>query len=255
MVAQSKGRVQTSPPADDDVQSLAEEFADRSAQDLIRWALETYGQGVAVSTSFQAEGMAILDMAHRIDPSVRVFTVDTGRLPKETYELIDRVRDHYGILVEVLYPDATELSQMVSKHGLNPFYESVSLRLLCCQSRKVNPMAHALKDMDAWISGLRRTQSESRAKTSKIELDRAHEGTIKINPLADWSHDQVWDYVKANDVPYNELYDKGYTSIGCEPCTRAILPNEDLRAGRWWWENGMPKECGIHVGPAWGRTE
>ena len=255
MVVQRDDRVPASPRSDDDVQSLAEEFEDRSAEDTIRWALETFGQRVAISTSFQADSMVILDMAHRIDPSVRALTIDTGRLPKETYELIDRVRDHYGVRVEVLYPDATELSEMVSKHGVNPFYQSVSLRLLCCQIRKVNPLAHALEDMDAWISGLRRGQSESRAKTSKIEMDRTHDGVIKINPLADWSHDQVWDYIRTNDVPYNELYDKGYTSIGCEPCTRAIVPGEDFRAGRWWWEDGMPKECGIHVGPAWGRTE
>ena len=242
------------PPLGVDVPALAAEYETRPAEDVIRWALDTFGTMVATITSFQAEGMAILDMAHRIDPNVRVLTIDTGRLPQETYDLIDRVRDHYGISVGVYYPDQDELAQMVSKQGINPFYRSVSLRLLCCQLRKVDPMNRALKDLDAWISGLRRTQAETRARTAKVEVDPAHGSIIKINPLADWNHDQVWDYIRDNHVPYNELYDKGYTSIGCAPCTRAVKPGEDFRAGRWWWEKGMPKECGIHMGPAWGRT-
>ena len=242
-------------PAVGDVPALAREFEGLSATDVIGWALETYGGRVAISTSFQAESTAILDMAHRIDPHVRVFTIDTGRLPRETYDLIDRVREHYGIKVETFYPDGNELSQLVDVHGVNPFYRSVSLRLLCCQVRKVKPMNEALSDVDAWISGLRRSQSSTRAGTAKLEVDKSHGGVVKVNPVADWSHEQVWEYVRAHDVPYNELYDRGYTSIGCEPCTRAIEPGEDFRAGRWWWENGMPKECGIHLGPAWGRTQ
>jgi len=255
MLTEKKGHTQIVGATVKDIKLLAEEFETKSAEDVIRWALVTYRQQVAISTSLQAEGMVILDMAYRLYPSVRVLTIDTGRLPKETYELVDRVRGRYGIQVEVVYPDHIELSRMVTKHGVNPFYQSVSLRLLCCQIRKVEPMVRSLQNFDAWISGLRRTQSDSRAKISKIEVDKVYENTIKINPLADWSHDQVWDYVRANDVPYNDLYDKGYSSIGCEPCTKAIEPGEDARAGRWWWEKDVPKECGIHVGPAWGRTE
>jgi thioredoxin-dependent adenylylsulfate APS reductase len=254
-MVQQRVRVnQLRPPLAESVRSLASEYEARPAEDVIRWALDTFGPMVAISTSFQAEGMVILDMAHRVDPDVKVFTIDTGRLPQETYELIDRVRDHYGISVQVYYPDHEELSQMVGEHGINPFYRSVSLRLLCCQTRKVNPLNRALKDLDAWMAGLRRSQTETRASAAKIEVDTGHGSIIKVNPLADWSHEQVWEYIRANQVPYNELYDKGYTSIGCAPCTRPIEPGEDFRAGRWWWEEGMPKECGIHMGPAWGRT-
>ena len=254
MVRQKEIAIQPGSPRAEDVPALAAEYETRPAEDVVRWAIESFGSMVAISTSFQAEGTVILDMAHRIDPGVKVFTIDTGRLPQETYDLIDRIRDHYGIKVQVYYPDHQELAGLVGEHGVNPFYRSVSLRLLCCNIRKVEPLNRALKDLDAWISGLRRSQAETRAKAAKIEVDAGHGRVIKVNPLADWSHDQVWDYIKANQLPYNELYDRGYTSIGCAPCTRAIEPGEDLRAGRWWWEKGMPKECGIHVGPAWGRT-
>ncbi len=241
-------------PAAVDVNALTDEYEPRPAEEVIRWALERFGSTVAISTSFQAEGMVILDMAHHIDPNVKVFTIDTGRLPEETYALMDRVREYYGISVGVYYPDNEDLAQMVSEHGVNPFYRSVSLRLLCCNLRKVEPMRHALKDLNAWISGLRRSQDATRATVGKIEVDTSHGGIIKINPLADWSYDQVWEHIRANQVPYNELYDRGYTSIGCAPCTRPTTPGEDFRAGRWWWEKGMPKECGIHLGQAWGRT-
>ena len=241
-------------PEDVDVSVLAAEFEGRSAEAVLRWALERFGSRVAIVTSFQAEGMVILDIAHRIDPGVRVITVDTRKLPQETYDLMDRVSERYGIRTEVFYPDEQAISEMVGKHGANLFYDSVSLRLLCCHNRKVEPLNRALEDVSAWVTGVRRSQSATRTKSAKIEVDAAHGGVLKLNPLADWTHEQVWEYVRANQVPYNALYDKGYTSIGCEPCTRAIKPGEDLRAGRWWWENGMPKECGIHVGPAWGRT-
>ena len=231
-------------------QELAAGLESASAQDVIAKAIESFGDRVALSTSFQVEGMIILDMASRLRSGVRVFTIDTGRLPQETYDLIDTVRDRYGIEVDVYYPDQDELSPFVSKHGVNPFYRSVSLRLSCCEIRKVNPLNRALEGLDAWITGLRRSQNETRAGTAKVELDAAHGDIVKLNPLVDWSYEQVWDYVRANDVPYNKLYDMGYTSIGCAPCTRAVEPGEDLRAGRWWWETGVPKECGVHLDPA-----
>jgi thioredoxin-dependent adenylylsulfate APS reductase len=229
------------------VHVLAARYEARSAEDIIEWTLATFDSRAAICTSFQAEGMVILDMACRINPDVRVFTIDTGRLPKETYELIDRVREHYGIRIEVHYPDSEDLAQMVSKHGINPFYRSVSLRMLCCEIRKINPLNKALSGLDAWVTGLRRSHSDTRVSTGRIETDEAHGGILKVNPLAGWSDQQVWDYIRANDVPYNELYNRGYTSIGCAPCTRAIQPGEEQRAGRWWWENGIPKECGIHL--------
>jgi thioredoxin-dependent adenylylsulfate APS reductase len=230
-------------------EELAAGLESASAQEVIERAIESFDDRLALCTSFQAEGMVILDMATRLHPDVRVFTIDTGRLPQETYDLIDTVRDRYGIEIDVYYPDQDELTPFVGKHGINPFYRSLSLRLLCCEIRKVNPLNRALKGLDAWVTGLRRSQSETRAGAAKVELDAAHEGIVKLNPLVDWSHVQVWEYIRANDVPYNKLYDIGYTSIGCAPCTRPIQPGEDLRAGRWWWESEFPKECGIHLSP------
>jgi len=232
-------------------ESPHEVYEAMSPDAIIEWAVQSFGSKLALVTSFQAEGMVILDMAQRIDPNIRVVTVDTGRLPKETHELIDRVRDHYGCQIEVHFPDAAEVSSLVTTHGANSFYRSVSLRMLCCEARKVTPLNRALGQFDAWISGLRRSQSSSRSGTPKVEIDHAHDHMTKLNPLAEWTYEQVWDYIKANDVPHNALYDQGYTSIGCAPCTRAIEPGEDIRAGRWWWEGAeSPKECGIHVSPA-----
>ncbi len=230
---------------------LASVYERKTADEVVHWALDTFGDRVALCTSFQAEGMVILDIAHRIEPDLKVFTIDTGRLPEETYDLIQRTRDHYGIDIDVHYPDREELSQMVGKHGINLFYQSTSLRLLCCEARKVKPLNRALENLDAWMTGLRRSQTAIREGTRKIEVDSAHGGITKVNPLADWSSEQVWEYIRANDVPYNDLYDRGYTSIGCAPCTRAVEPGEDPRAGRWWWEKGMPKECGLHLSPGW----
>jgi thioredoxin-dependent adenylylsulfate APS reductase len=201
---------------------------------------------LAICTSFQSDGMAILDMAWRIDPNVRIFTVDSGRMHQETYDLIDKVRDKYDMGIEVYYPDAAELAPFVSKHGVNSFYKSVPLRLRCCQIRKVNPLVRVLRDLDAWVTGLRRDQWASRSNIRKVEIDHDHGGLIKINPLADWMDDEVWEYIRANDVPYDALYDQGYTSIGCEPCTRPIPEGGEARSGRWWWEKNAPKECGIH---------
>jgi thioredoxin-dependent adenylylsulfate APS reductase len=231
-----------------EVGELSVEYDDHEPQEVIGWALETFAQDrVAVCTSFQIDGMAILDMAWRINPDVRVFTVDTGRLPQETYELIDRVRERYGIQVEVYSPDARELQALTLRHGANPFYKSVALRLTCCDIRKVRPLVRVLDGLDAWITGLRRDQWATRSNIRKIELDHDHGGIIKVSPLADWTEEEVWDYVRANDVPYNPLYDQGYQSIGCAPCTRPVEPGANARSGRWWWESaGAPKECGMH---------
>ncbi len=222
---------------------------DAPAEEILGWALREFPRDrLALCTSFQLEGMVILDMASRIDPLVQVFTIDTGRLPAETLELIDQVRDRYRLRIEVLHPDARELSAFTSEHGVNPFYRSVYLRLACCDVRKVRPLAARLSTLDAWITGLRRAQSASRGATPAIATDQAHGGILKINPLAAWSLEQVEAYTLTHDLPRNALYARGYTSIGCAPCTRAIVPGEDVRAGRWWWERG-DKECGIHVTP------
>jgi phosphoadenosine phosphosulfate reductase len=237
-----------------DPKELSSQFESLDASGILEWAINAFPRKLGICTSFQSEGLVILDLATKISKNLRVFTIDTGRLPQETLNLIDRIRDKYQIPIEVYFPDSSELNEMATEHGVNPFYNSVSLRLLCCNIRKVIPLNKALKEYDAWITGLRRSQGETRHKTGKVEIDSAHGNIIKINPLADWSYDQVWDYIHTNDIPYNELYDQGYTSIGCAPCTRPVESGEDIRAGRWWWESGMPKECGIHLGSAWTRN-
>ncbi|MBI3304312.1 MAG: phosphoadenylyl-sulfate reductase [Deltaproteobacteria bacterium] len=238
-----------------EIAELALAYEERSPQDVLRWTLERFGSRAALCTSFQADGMAILDMAWRIDPTVRVFTIDTGRLPQETYELLDRVREKYGIEIEVYFPDATQVESIVRRHGINLFYRDEKLRLLCCQARKVLPLRRVLATLDAWVTGLRREQSSTRAAVRKIEADEEHGGLVKVNPLADWTEQQVWDYIRAHDVPYHPFYDQGYTSIGCAPCTRPTTTGEDPRAGRWWWETGVDKECGMHCTIESGRFE
>ena len=216
------------------------------AEEIIAWALDRFGDRLSVSHGGGAEGMVILDMARRIDPSVRVFALDTGRLPQESFDLIQAIRDRYGIAVEVLSPEPAHLQGMVQRHGPNLMYNAVDLRLLCCQVRKVQPLNRYLATLDAWVTGVRREQWASRAEVRKIELDHDHGGIVKVNPLADWTKREVWDYIRANDVPYHALYDQGYTSIGCAPCTRPVPAGEHDRSGRWWWETDAPKECGIH---------
>jgi thioredoxin-dependent adenylylsulfate APS reductase len=177
-----------------------------------------------------------------------VFTIDTGRLPQETHNLIDRVRERYELEVEVYFPDPERVQKMVRTHGMNLFYDSVEKRKLCCGVRKVEPLQRALADLDAWISGLRPEQSVTRAEVTAAEVDLVHDGRIKLNPLAKWTKDDVWAYVRKHAVPVNALHAKGYPSVGCAPCSRAIREGEDERAGRWWWEQPENRECGIHTG-------
>lgn len=223
---------------------------DASAEEVLRWGLETFGDRIAISTSFQVTGMVILDMAACITGGdVKVLTLDTGRLYQETYNLIEKVRRRYGVKVEMLTPDAGELTRMQELHGPNLFYDAVSKRKLCCEIRKVRPLERRLVTLDAWVVGLRRAHGGLRESVETVTLDEEHAGMIKLSPLARWTEQEVWDYVKRNDVPYHELYEKGYPSIGCEPCTRAIQAGESPRAGRWWWETDADKECGIHISP------
>ena len=229
-----------------EIGELAVEFDDKDPQELIDWAVEKFGSKLAIITSFQSEGMALLDMAYKINPDINVVTVDTGRLGEESYAFIDQVREHYGINIGVRFPDSGEVEKLVTSNGANSFYKSVNSRLVCCQIRKVRPLQKALDGFDAWITGLRRDQWASRINIRKIELDHDHGAIVKLSPLADWSEDEVEEYTVLNNVPRHPLYAKGYTSIGCKPCTRAISPGEDSRAGRWWWEKDAPKECGMH---------
>lgn len=232
--------------SDEEVKRLNDEFEGSSPREVLEWASRNLGSGVALATSFQLQGMALLDMLVRTDPRARIFTLDTGRLPSQTYDLMDRVRDRYGVNVEVLFPDKAEVEEMVARHGVNLFYKSVENRRLCCQVRKTNPLNGFLRTLDAWISSIRADQTEQRAGARKFEIDYLHGRMLKINPILDWTIERVWDYVRENDVPYNELHDMGYPSIGCAPCTRAVKEGDDPRAGRWWWERGSDKECGIH---------
>ncbi|MCL4291434.1 MAG: phosphoadenylyl-sulfate reductase [Acidimicrobiia bacterium] len=231
-----------------EVGEIAIELDDREPQEVIAWALDTFDpDAIAVVTALQAEGMAILDMAVRLRPEVRVLTVDTLRLPAATYRFIEEVRARYPhAQVEVLSPDPGAVEAMELRDGRDSFRDSLALRLRCCQVRKVQPLVRALDGLDCWITGLRRDQWASRAAIRKVELDHDHNGIVKLNPLADWTKDEVWEYLADHDVPVHPLYAEGYTSIGCDPCTRPVSPGEDDRAGRWWWETGAPKECGIH---------
>lgn len=231
----------------DEVKKFAERFEGKEPREVLEWALHKFHPRIVLASSFSAEDIVLIDMLRRINPEAKIFTLDTGRLHQKTYDLIDEVRQRYGVKVDVYYPDTSSVEEMVREHGVNLFYTSVQLRMLCCQIRKVKPLNRALHGLDAWITGLRREQSITRADVKKVEVDEAHGGIIKVNPLADWTHDQVWAYIKEKKVSYNKLYAQGYASIGCEPCTRPIEAGEDLRAGRWWWERGTRKECGIHL--------
>jgi phosphoadenosine phosphosulfate reductase len=198
------------------------------------------------ASSLAAEDMVLTDLILRAKLPIRIFTLETGRLHKETLGMLDRIREVYGYEVEPYRPDTAAVDAYVQQNGLNAFYDSVEMRKECCRIRKVDPLNRALAGQRAWITGQRRAQSATRTELHVQEDDVAH-GMAKFNPLADWSEEDVWHYIRSNDVPYNPLHDRGYPSIGCEPCTRAIQPGEDVRAGRWWWENPESKECGLHV--------
>jgi phosphoadenosine phosphosulfate reductase len=226
---------------------LSVEFEGREPQELLEWALERFSPRIGLSTAFQIDGVALLDMAHDLDPDIQVFAVDTGRLPEETLELIEQLRDRYpGLNLQLLTPAPRQVNAMVARHGPNLFYRQVEKRLLCCNIRKVQPLTRHLATLDAWVTGLRRDQWATRTDIRKVEIDHDHGAIVKLNPLAEWTEDEVWDYVRERGIPYHPLYDQGYTSIGCAPCTRALEPGESGRDGRWWWEQNAPKECGIH---------
>jgi phosphoadenosine phosphosulfate reductase len=226
---------------------LSVQFEGEEPEALLEWALGRFSPRIAISTAFQSDGAVLLHMAYAIDPKVKLFSVDTGRLPQETFELVEQMRERYPSLdLDLLSPDAGAVRALVGKHGPNLFYRSVENRLLCCQVRKVLPLQRYLGGLDAWITGLRRDQWATRSDIRKVEIDHDHGAIVKLNPLAEWTEDEVWDYVREHDLPVSPLYAKGFTSIGCAPCTRPTGAGEDLRAGRWWWEQGAPKECGIH---------
>jgi len=230
-----------------DAGELSIRFEGEEPQVLLEWAFEEFGDGIAISTAFQVDGSVVIDMAYEINPDVRVFTIDTGRLPEESMQFVETLRGRYpGIDLEVVQPDPEHVRRMVEAKGLDLFRASVPNRLLCCQVRKVQPLVRQLDGLDAWITGLRRDQWATRTNIRKVEIDHDHGAIVKLNPLAEWTARDVWSYLKERDVPIHPLYKAGFTSIGCAPCTRAVEPGEDERAGRWWWESNAPKECGMH---------
>ena len=230
-----------------EIRKIAKELESKAAPEILKWGFEKYGDKMVLASSFGAEDVVLIDMMCNINRNLtRVFTLDTGRLNQETYDLIDKIRKKYDIKVDAYWPNASDGEKMVANKGRNLMYESVENRKLCCNLRKFEPLKRALKQFDCWITGLRREQSATRNKILKIEVDTLNNNITKLNPLADWTNDEIWRYIREKKVPYNELHDRGYPSIGCEPCTRAIKEGEDPRAGRWWWENDTHKECGLH---------
>ena len=221
-------------------------LAAERATEVIRAAHAEFGDRLVIVTSFQREGIAILDLALKALGAIRVLTLDTGRLPQATIELMSEVERRYGIKVERVPPDEAEVSAMVATHGRDLFYDGVPQRSLCCNIRKVRPLARALTDVGAYFTGLRREQSETR---KDVEVFDRSATPVKISPLADWTAEELLEYTSQNDLPVHRFYCEGYTSIGCDPCTRATVAGEDERAGRWWWENDGSRECGLHFSP------
>jgi phosphoadenosine phosphosulfate reductase len=229
------------------LENLQRELEQYAALDIVRWCYAMFAPAtIALSTSFGAEGMVLLDLIAQVCKTPRVFTIDTGRMFPETYDVWQRVIERYGIAIDVFYPDAQDIHTMVKDEGPNLFYKSVAHRKRCCYVRKVAPLHHALQDTQLWLTALRREQSEARADTPIIDYVPAY-GLYKVCPLYNWSEETVWEYLRNNNVPYNELYTRGFRTIGCQPCSRPIGPHEELRAGRWWWEEATSKECGIHI--------
>jgi len=232
------------------VAALNSEFQGASAETLLTWAAHAFPpRRLALACSLGLEDMALVEMLTRLPRVPRVFVLDTGRLHPETYDLLQQVRRHYGLDVEVFFPQAAAVEALVRRDGPNGFYEGLDQRRACCAVRKVEPLRRALEGADAWITGLRREQAPTRRDLQPFELDAEHGGILKLNPLLDWTFEQTKAYLRHHRVPVNALHDQGYPSLGCAPCTRPVQPGEDLRAGRWWWEEPEHKECGLHAQP------
>ncbi len=221
------------------------QFRNSKAEEILAFFINHFKDNVAFSTSLGPEDQVITYMISKIDQSTKIFTLDTGRLFPETYDLIDTTAKKYNINIKVYFPDATDVEKMVQEKGINLFYDNIENRKLCCHIRKIKPLERAIKGLEGWITGLRREQAVTRKNLQTVEWDD-NNNLLKINPLISWTENQVWEYIKNHNIPVNSLHKKGFTSIGCQPCTRAIQPGEDVRAGRWWWENPETKECGLH---------
>lgn len=216
------------------------------AEKILAWAEAEFGARAAIASSFGVEDVVLIDLASRYAPSIGVFTLDTGRLPPETYEVMEEVRGRYHIPIETYVPERAAVELLEREKGFYSFRRSVGERKECCAIRKLEPLSRALAGKSAWITGLRREQSVTRAGVEVVEIDAAHDGIVKLNPLARWTEQEVWRCARDRSLPLNALHARGYPSIGCAPCTRAVAAGEDVRAGRWWWEQPEHKECGLH---------
>ncbi len=232
-----------------EVTKVAQRLESQGAEEVLQWGAQAFSPKIAFASSFGAEDVVVIDLMSRVKPQVTIFTLDTGRLNEETYEVMDRIRERYGASIVSYFPDREAVEKLEREKGFYSFRKSIENRKECCGIRKVEPLNRALSGLDAWITGLRREQAVTRSGLPKVEVDTAHRGIAKLNPIADWTTQQVWDHIRKNQVPYNKLHDQNFPSIGCSPCTRAIKPGEDIRAGRWWWELPEQKECGLHVKP------
>jgi phosphoadenosine phosphosulfate reductase len=231
-----------------DLEAAQRELGDASAEQVLVWADRCFGERAAIASSFDVGDVVLIDLAASVAPRLRVFTLDTGRLPPETYEVMEAVRQRYGIQIESWFPDRASVERLEREKGFFSFRKSIADRRECCAIRKVEPLSRALAGREAWITGLRREQSATRAGVEVVEIDGANGGIVKLNPLAHWTSAQVWQYAREHSLPVNALHAQGYPSIGCAPCTQAVKPGEDVRAGRWWWESLEHKECGLHSG-------
>lgn len=229
-----------------EVEDLNRRFGD-DAEAILDFALGTFGESLAFANSLGLEDACLLELISRRPVKPRIFFLDTGRLNPETYDTLERFRDHYGLPIETYFPDRAAVEAFVNAEGPNAFYRSLELRKACCAIRKVEPLKRALAGADAWLTGLRREQGATRIGLGAFEVDWAHGGILKVNPLIGWSYAQTRAFIANHRVPYNPLHDAGYPSLGCAPCTRPVKEGEDLRAGRWWWEQPEHKECGLHA--------
>ena len=226
------------------VEKLNKELENKSTQEVVEFFFKNF-EKVALSSSLAAEDQVLTDLMLKENKNATIFTLDTGRLHPETYDVMDATNLKYGVKIDVFFPLNEKVQELYQTQGINGHYESIENRKNCCNIRKIEPLKRALRGLDVWITGLRAAQSVTRVDMPLVEWDENFK-VIKVNPLINWSEENVWDYIKTNKVPYNKLHDKGFPSIGCAPCTRAIKEGEDIRAGRWWWENPEHKECGLH---------
>lgn len=229
----------------DSIKKIKIALEDKTPKEILKYCSDNFRNKTAFATSLGAEDQVLTEMIATNTPEIKIFTLDTGRLFPETYDLMDRTNKKYKIKIEVYFPDFKEVEKMVNSKGINLFFENVENRKTCCHVRKIEPLQRALEGIDIWVSGLRKEQGISRTEINIVDWDENNK-VIKINPLYNWTEQMVWNYIKEKKVPYNPLHDKGFPSIGCQPCTRAIFPGEDTRAGRWWWENPYTRECGLH---------